>query len=457
MNIDSYQTPDAEGLLRSAQERHADGGHGRRILITEAVAAGVFLAAAAGVAVFGSSTRSLSLSALAAVAMVYLVAARVRFPVGSAWTAPTQLVFVPMLFMLPLPLVPLIVAALTVSDLWSDAVWRRLSVTRVLAAVADSSYSLGPVLVLMLAGEQDFRWENWPLLMLAFGAQIVCDCAAGLGRTWFAERIRPSQQSQMVWLYLTDASLACAGLVIAASAVQRPGLVLLSLPLMLLLWLSARERKQRLDGTLALSTAYRGTALLLGDVIDAVDHYTAIHSHEVVDLSLALAQALELDAPRRRNVEFAALLHDVGKIHIPREIIRKPGKLDAAEWRIMRGHTVEGETMLKHIGGTLAGVGRFVRSSHERYDGQGYPDGLAGEEIPIESRIVSVCDAYNAMTTERPYSAARLEADAISELRRCAGSQFDPNVVSAMDQLLCSRIRSDPEPLVEGEYACPRG
>ena len=102
----------------------------------------------------------------------------------------------------------------------------------------------------------------------------------------------------------------------------------------------------------------------------------------------------------------------------------------------MRRHPLEGETMLRQIGGTLAVVGRFVRSSHERFDGEGYPDGLAGAAIPIESRIVFVCDAYNAMTTDRPYGAARPSCEARAELHRCSGSQFDPRVVRAMDRVL---------------------
>jgi HD-GYP domain-containing protein (c-di-GMP phosphodiesterase class II) len=205
---------------------------------------------------------------------------------------------------------------------------------------------------------------------------------------------------------------------------------------MAMLYLFARERQQRLDQTLELSSAYRGTALLLGDVVEADDHYTGIHSREVVDLSLGVADALRLDATRRRNVEFAALLHDVGKIRIPKEIINKHGKLDDAEWAIMRRHTIEGEKMLKKVGGTLSSVGKFVRSTHERFDGLGYPDGIAAEEIPIESRIVAVCDAYNAMTTDRPYRDAMAPEDAIDELRRCAGSQFDPRVVGALDGVM---------------------
>jgi HD-GYP domain-containing protein (c-di-GMP phosphodiesterase class II) len=382
--------------------------------------------------------------------VVYLAAQRVRFPVGSAWTAPTELVFVPMLFLLPTPLVPLVVATCSVIELWPELARGHVSATRVLARIADSSYSLGPALVLVVAGHQAFSWQRWPLLLLAFAAQIVCDAGAGLARTWFAERIRPSEQLPMLWMYLTDACLACVGLLIAASSVRRPGVALLALPLIGLLWLFARERQQRLDYTLALSTAYRGTALLLGDVVEADDHYTGVHSRQVVDLSLAVADALHLGATQRRNVEFAALLHDIGKIRIPKEIINKPGELDAREWEIVRRHTIEGETMLKRVGGTLSRIGRFVRSSHERYDGHGYPDRLAGEAIPIESRIVSVCDAYNAMTTDRSYRAALSAGEALNELRRCAGTQFDPDVVDAACRLMGGRLRPASRPDVGG-------
>jgi HD-GYP domain-containing protein (c-di-GMP phosphodiesterase class II) len=204
--------------------------------------------------------------------------------------------------------------------------------------------------------------------------------------------------------------------------------------------LFARERKQRLDETLALSTAYRGTAMLLGDVVEADHYYTGAHSRDVVDSSLAVADELELDATQRRNVEFAALLHDVGKIQVPKEIINKPGKLDEQEWEIMRRHTIEGERMLTQVGGLLASVGRIVRASHEHYDGRGYPDGLVAEAIPIEARIVCACDAYSAMTTDRSYRKAMPKADALDELQRCAGTQFDPTVVAAVQKLELRRL-----------------
>jgi HD-GYP domain-containing protein (c-di-GMP phosphodiesterase class II) len=224
--------------------------------------------------------------------------------------------------------------------------------------------------------------------------------------------------------------------VIAASAVKQPGLVLLTLPLVGLLWLLARERRQRLDFGLALSTAYRGTATLLGYVVEADDQYTGAHSRDVVDLSRSAAALLGLGAAQRRAVEFVAMLHDVGKIFVPKEILNKPGELDAYEWQVIRSHTIQGERILKQVGGALARIAGYVRSTHERFDGHGYPDGLAGEAIPVESRVVSVCDAFSAMTTDRPYRAALPIDAALEELRDCAGTQFDPQVVIALERLV---------------------
>ena len=433
MDIDTYETPESASLLIAGRERIAEQERNRRLLITEAVGALAFLAVAIPLATLVTWTRPLALATLVATVTAYLVAARVTFPVGSAWTRPTQLAFVPMLFLLPMPLVPLVVAACLVADEWPLILRGNVSLRRVLTRIGDSFYSLGPALVLVLTGHQSLSRQIWPVLLLAFGAEVICDAASGLARTWFAERIRPSEQLPMLWLYLTEACLACVGFLAAASSLRHPGRVLLVLPLVGLLWVFAREREQRLDHELALSTAYRGTALLLGDMVEADDHYTGAHSRDVVGLAVAVSGALRLDAACRRNVEFTALLHDVGKIRVPKSIINKPGKLDEAEWTIIRRHTIEGEMMLRGVGGVLATVGRFVRSSHERYDGTGYPDGLAAEAIPIESRIVSVCDAYSAMTSNRPYRPALTRAEALKELRRCAGTQFDPAIVASIE------------------------
>jgi putative nucleotidyltransferase with HDIG domain len=156
----------------------------------------------------------------------------------------------------------------------------------------------------------------------------------------------------------------------------------------------------------------------------------------VVRLALEVAQELGLDAHRRRNVEFGALLHDVGKIAVPKEIINKPGKLDEREWEIIKTHTIEGQRMLERVGGFMREVGEIVRSSHEHWDGAGYPDGLRGTSIPLEARIVSACDALNAMTTTRSYRRAMSLPDALLELNRNAGTQFDPKVVETLVKLV---------------------
>ena len=143
-----------------------------------------------------------------------------------------------------------------------------------------------------------------------------------------------------------------------------------------------------------------------------------------------------LEGERLRDLEFGALLHDVGKIAVPKEIINKPGTLTPDEWAIMKRHTIDGQRMLENVGGVLARVGVIVRASHEDYDGSGYPDGLAGDAIPIEARICSACDAFSAMTTDRSYRAAMPVEQALAELRRCSGAQFDPDVVAILVKIV---------------------
>jgi HD-GYP domain-containing protein (c-di-GMP phosphodiesterase class II) len=138
----------------------------------------------------------------------------------------------------------------------------------------------------------------------------------------------------------------------------------------------------------------------------------------------------------RRAAEFVALLHDVGKVRIPKEIINKPGALTDEERAIINTHTIEGERMLKKVVGLLGEIGTIVRSCHERWDGGGYPDGLAGEDIPLIARIVACCDAFNAMTTNRPYRAALPLDEALGELERGSGGQFDPTVIDALARSL---------------------
>jgi len=159
------------------------------------------------------------------------------------------------------------------------------------------------------------------------------------------------------------------------------------------------------------------------------------HVDAVTVLAEDVARQLRLAAHLVEQVRDAAQLHDIGKIAIPDAILNKPGPLDAGEWTFMRRHTVIGERIVG-AAPALAEVALLVRSSHERHDGDGYPDRLGGEEIPIGSRIISVCDAFDAMTTDRSYRVAMTPQDALAELRRCAGTQFDPRVVEAFQDTL---------------------
>lgn len=154
------------------------------------------------------------------------------------------------------------------------------------------------------------------------------------------------------------------------------------------------------------------------------------HQHEVASLAQRVGAAMGLAEEDIDVLTRAAELHDIGKMATPDAILHKPGPLSDQEWEIMRSHAVTGERILRSVP-ALGPVARIVRWTHERIDGSGYPDGLSGDEIPLAARIVAVCDAFNAMTSERAYDRVRTREEAIAELRRCAGAQFDPEVVEA--------------------------
>lgn len=364
---------------------------------------------------------------------VYGLAATVEFEVGAGSAVPTQLVLVPMLFLVPLGLVPACVAAgLLLADL-PRYVKREAHPERAVPLVMSAWYAAGPVIVLAAFGAATPSLSRWSVYLLALLCQFAIDFTVSTTRPWYAFGTPPgSQLGPMVSAWAVDATLAPIGLFVAIVAAKHRYAYLACVPLVLLLAVFARERRIRISNALELGHAYRGTALLLGDMIEADDQGTGAHSRDVVSLVVEVAKRMHLDERSRRHAEFAALLHDVGKVRVPKELINKPGPLTDVEWLVIKQHTVWGEEMLKAVGGILGEIGSIVRSCHERYDGTGYPDGLAGEEIPLIARIVLACDTFSAMTTDRAYRRARSTAEAVAELRRNAGTQFDPVVVETL-------------------------
>ncbi len=408
-------------------------GLSRRDAAAVVVLGGGFVAVALALSIALPGERPASLWTKALLVGLYVVAARVEFEVLTGAAVPTQLVLVPMLFLLPLGSVALAVAAGLLLGAVLDRARGHVPLERGARVLVSGWHSVGAVVVLAAAGNPPLAWSRWPLYVAAllgqFGAELV---SIALGER-IAHGTRLRALLPHLWrVQLVDAMLAPVGLALAVAAQGEPAALLVVLPLIALLKMFARERAARIDNALELSSAYRGTAFLLGDVVEADDAYTGLHSRDVVGLSVAVAEELGLSPEERRTTEFVALLHDVGKIRMPSEIINKAGPLTPEERAVMETHTLEGERLLEQVGGLLGRVGRIVRSCHERWDGNGYPDGLAGEAIPQVARIVMCCDAFSAMTTDRSYRKALPLQDAIAELRANAGTQFDPAVVDAL-------------------------
>jgi putative nucleotidyltransferase with HDIG domain len=189
------------------------------------------------------------------------------------------------------------------------------------------------------------------------------------------------------------------------------------------------ERAQRL---------YRETLASLSNALEAKDAVTSQHTEEVVRLAVAVAAELGLELEAVRTVELGAVLHDIGKVRVPEAILNKPGPLDEAEWTVMRTHPEVGEQIVRPIQ-SLQAILPIVRHHHERWDGTGYPDRLGGRAIPVGARIVAVCDAYRAMTEDRPYREALGPDAARRELEEGSGSQFDPDCVAALLRALDRR------------------
>lgn len=424
-------SPNVQALIAESRDREEQAVSIREIR-AEVIVGGLFMIVAASIAIGFDSDRELEAGAAIAVFLTLVAASRMAFEVGSVYTAPTMVAFVPALFLLPVEVVPLFVAAALALGKLFD-VHRGRSPGRAFMALGDAWYTVGPVLVILAAGSPAASAVAPLTLLLALLAQFLGEGLSSRLREWLhAGASLREQLLESAWIYTADALFAAVGFGLALAAEQSSGAVLLALPLFAVLAFLARDRTEKLSSVLELSEAYRGTARLLSNVVGYDDAYTGDHSHGVTDLAGRVAERMRLTDAQRRKVEFGAMLHDIGKIAISKEIINKPNSLSEEEWALVRTHTIEGQKMLDQIGGLMSEIGTIVRWCHERYDGAGYPDGLSREEIPVEARIVFVCDAFNAMTTDRPYRAAMREHVAIGELRANAGTQFDPIVVDAL-------------------------
>jgi HD domain len=428
----------AEVLVGEARARHPRRMDSRERTVL-GLSAAAFLGTAALLAMVLPNERDTEPVLLVGLVIGYAFISRVRFEFGNWFVVPEALAFVPLLLLAPLPYVPLLVALQATLSMLPDLIDGSRHRERVLTCSSDCWFSIGPVLVLAAFAPGEISLGYATAYLGALLAQFAFDFGWTVLRDWSVDRIPVSSIVDSYFGTLRfDAILAPIAFAITYSAVDQPLMLLSVGPLVWLLEILSQDRRERYSAALELQRAYRGTVMLLADVVEFDDQYTADHSRSVVELVHATADELGFERSRRQELEFAALLHDVGKIAIPKEILHKPAALTDSEFEVMKTHTIEGQFMLDRVGGLLGRVGEIVRSCHERWDGTGYPDALRGEEIPLESRIVFAADAFNAMTTNRPYRNAMSQADAVAELRAGAGTQFDPAVVEA----LCFLIES---------------
>lgn len=250
-------------------------------------------------------------------------------------------------------------------------------------------------------------------------------------REWFAEAFGPFLPFHLFFLMLS------LGLIFSFDRLGPPGFVLFFLPVLGLIYAFRTFSNQR-ELTRSLERFSLQIAASMITALDLKDNYTAQHSAAVAQYSLDTASALGLPEKYRNVAHLAGLLHDLGKISVPDEILNSREPLGDEEWGVIQGHTGAGQNIVSNMN-EFEELGRIIRHHHEHYDGRGYPDGLKGDDIPLISRIVAVADSYSAMVSERPYGHKRTPEEAISELRDQSGLQFDPRVVAGFLKVLeCS-------------------
>lgn len=252
--------------------------------------------------------------------------------------------------------------------------------------------------------EQSFTWR-WPVLACVAIALVGPTLAIAASKEWGAPVAAGIVLLEAVALTL-----------IAAIAVQQREA-----------WLRARARNERLQ------SSRRAALDVAGATLHASDGQTAEHSDEVAQLAEVLCEEFGIEGDERMRVLMAAHLHDIGKVAVSSEILNKPGPLSADEWAVIKEHTLVGERILGTVP-ELDQAATLVRHSHEHWDGSGYPDGLAGDEIPLGSRVVLTADAFHAIRSDRPYRRGRSPREALAELKAHAGTQFDPLMVAALER-----------------------
>jgi len=290
-----------------------------------------------------------------------------------------------------------------------------------------------------------FAASDFPSAFLALAACaavsfLLNDALMVLGLRYFAGlSFREAWRNGPAWMLPTQAALATVGVSIAqVLAVSTLGFLLFVFPLLVArqvyqMYLSARE-------------AYVDSVKSLIGALEAKDPYTRGHSERVAGYAVAISSAMGMEPSEVSRLEYAALMHDLGKLSVPRAVLTKPGRLNDAEFSLIREHPQRGADIVSSIP-YLAGLADFVRDHHERFDGTGYGRGVAGEDLSLFARILSVADSYDAMTTKRQYRDAMSRDEAARELIACSGTQFDPAIVGAfLDAMEASEPSSTAAP-----------
>ena len=424
---------DVAELVGEARERERQTMPARERLVAGGIAV-AFALAAVVVAITVEPNREGDPVLLAGLVALLALARRIRFEAGTLEACVDQLAFIPLLLLAPLPLVPVLCAAAYLLERIPEVARGKMHPDRWLYFVGDAWHSIPMVAVVAAFAPGPVDAAHFDVYAGALAAQLVTSFAVIVVNDSLIHGFKAREVFTLSCAagLRIDAALTPLALVIAAVAAREPLALAAVVPFLWLIQLFSSERRERYAAALELNQAYRGTVMVLSDVVEAEDNYTASHCRSVVELAAAVADELGLGYEQRQELEIAALLHDVGKIAIPNEILNKPAKLTDEEFDLMKTHTIEGQALLDRVGGRLAKVGQIVRSCHERWDGTGYPDRLEGERIPMAARIVFCCDAYSAMTTDRPYRKAMPREEAIAELRRNSGTQFEPRVVEAL-------------------------